>query len=186
MQASGGWHTCGLVCSRLVSPVRKLLPLRATNCAVSLMTSKSRAVMPSGSTRVYCSWKRGKQGVSGARWGGLHGGTARLLRLLKHDGLEVRRQLNSHLGGGLRRLGLGRRRRRLWKGKAALREEVVSNAQLRLPHLDRQLHASLLGSEGCNLLAPWKVRCVHCDSPRARVIPSAGSTRCRGRRGPGS
>ena len=47
----------GFMCSRLVRPVRKLFPLRATNCAVSLITSKSKAEMPSGSAIVYCSCK---------------------------------------------------------------------------------------------------------------------------------
>lgn len=52
-------RACGFVCSRLVRPVRKLFPFRATNCAVNLMTSKSSAVIPSGNTSVYCSCAAG-------------------------------------------------------------------------------------------------------------------------------
>ena len=47
---------CGFECSRDVSPVKKLFPFLATNCAVSLMTSKSKLVIPSGTCTVYSSF----------------------------------------------------------------------------------------------------------------------------------
>jgi hypothetical protein len=88
------------MCSRLVSPVKKLLPLRATNCAVSLMTSKSKAEMPSGSGIVYCSWgapdtvkPQRKRELSCALR------VACLVRSIKHHGLEVGGDLHRHLLG---------------------------------------------------------------------------------------
>ena len=54
--AQHGRRACAFVCSLLVRPVRKLFPFRATNCAVSLTTSRSKAVMPSGSGMENCSF----------------------------------------------------------------------------------------------------------------------------------
>ena len=44
---------CGLLCSLLVSPVRKVFPFLATNCAVSLITSRSSDVIPGGTSTLY-------------------------------------------------------------------------------------------------------------------------------------
>lgn len=90
-------RTCGFMCSRLVRPVRKLFPLRATNCAVSLITSRSKAAIPSGSAIVYCSCMPG--GIS-ARAGALRRNAAHLFGRFEDDRLEVCRRLH---GNALRR-----------------------------------------------------------------------------------
>ena len=102
LRRRGRARACGFMCSRLVRPVRKLLPLRATNCAVSLMTSRSKAAMPSGSGMVYCSCARAPA-VEATGSGARTRGVPHLLRRLQDDGLEVRRQLHSHLLGRVAR-----------------------------------------------------------------------------------
>lgn len=63
---------------RLARPVRKFFPLRATNCAVSLIVSSSSCVMPSGTCTVKISWgRRRRAGVGGRCQGRGAAGRAR-------------------------------------------------------------------------------------------------------------
>lgn len=132
---------CAFVCSRLVRPVRKLRPLRATNWAVSLMTSRSKAVMPSGSCSVYCSYSACTQ---------LHDAEApassacpHLVGRLQDDGLEVGGQLHRHFAP--RRLCIA------WLCRLQAVSALALAVSQRVTHLDSRLHSRLLRSEGRHL-----------------------------------